>query len=921
MPEMLVVGLEAAAAMLALAGSLAVAGYGLTRLLAPPSLRPYAVLLVPTVGAAALIVGSYFLNLVTNMAIATGLLLGGATALGAWLIARRGWWLPRLTRPQWLVVAAATALLVVAFLPHLHGRSPALLGLNIDEDLYVPLAELLKTDTVFMGGAAPGPFQAEFQNDPNHARGWGFPYLLTIASLVSNEPTFHAYVPTLYLLLALSVGAVFVFGRVALGVSERTAALGAALYALNGLPLWFAGMGFGPHVVSFLLFPAAITTGVLAVRDGGSRTIGLAALTSSALLISYFWAISAVYLAVAGGLAVVLVVWRRDRLPRLRNLVLLGLAIGVMAAPGLFWLIRWAAPLLASIAADLNGMFGNAWGDTEFAGAELAFGLAPYRLADEAGPFGELLGSAGQEALRRAREVLFWPALALAALGLVTLRGNRVVAVAMAAAYAGFMFWVAEGASYQYGHFKNLSFVAYFVCMLLASGISNLCHGEFALWGNRASRRLQEVSSRIRPALRGLGLGCTAVLALALVQNTYQTVWWYWSGVGWNVPRSIAHDARAVAEVVPPGSRVFFAHGLTYPLPGERIVLREHVLGFHFPEHQRSAWSARSRSVWMGVLDGRGVWGFADSPAFGYERLDPAERYDFVVLNTSDDARTYGLVAGDAVYRTPYWTVYRVPQTERLTADAMASANHETLAVPADHALRLGLDDGRLALGPDVTPLRDPVLLGVVTPAPATLLVSLGSDTQAVNLEPGLTWLTSASPRGEVLTVRAAPDAPLIQLVAARLLRGTETAELSLEHVNRNIVSIDVRAEATTITGTLIAINLTGSGGNVGLTYQETGTHGFWSSGALVAMPAQRIDFTYAPFTRELRERVNQGPETVSTAREVALLGTYRLEAKMARGFIEDFGAPLLTYSVAADRTLTATTHRQAYVFDLTVGP
>ena len=77
---------------------------------------------------------------------------------------------------------------------------------------------------------------------------------------------------------------------------------------------------------------------------------------------------------------------------------------------------------------------------------------------------------------------LFWPALALALLGAVTVRGDQRVTLALAAAFAGFMLWVAKGAGYHYGHLKNLSYVTFLVVVLLASGIANVYHGEFKLW-------------------------------------------------------------------------------------------------------------------------------------------------------------------------------------------------------------------------------------------------------------------------------------------------------------------------------------------------------------------------------------------------------------------------------------------------------
>ena len=913
MPEMLAVGLEAAAALLALSAALALAGYAPVRWLAPAALRPYAWLILPAVGAAVLILGSYYLNLLVDMRVASALLLGAGTAATAWTIARKGWGLPRPTRSQWVVIASAAALLIVAFLPHLHGRSPAMLGLNTDEDLYVPLAELLKLDTVFMRDAALGPFQDEFRSLTNHSRGWGFPYLLSLTSIISNEPAFHAYVPTLYLLLALSVGTVFVFGRTALGVSERTAALGAVLYALHGLPLWFSGMGFGPHTVSFLLMPLAVTTGVLAIREGGARRLVFAAIASAALLVSYFWAISAVYLVVSVALAATLVLWGGGRRGRLVNLLALGVGIAVLGAPGLTWLLLWVLPQLTSITRDLNAQFGNAWGDIEYARVELAFGLAPYRLAADAGP----LGAGPAEAARRVGDVLFWPVLGLALVGVATLRGNRVVAIPIALAYGAFMWWVTAVAAYPYGHFKNLSYVAYLAVMLVASGISNVYHAQFALWSKTWTARLSGSLSALRPGLRAAGVAAAVLVGLALTYNTYQTVWWYWSGVGWNVPRRIAHDARAVAERVPPGSRVYFGADLDYPVPLQRVVLREHVLAFHTPEHHRERWGARARTVWIGLLPGRDVYGFGATLAFPHEEHYPDEAYDFLVLATRDDARTYGLVDGDAVYRSPYWTVYRVVDHERLTANAIADANGGRLTVPATQALRFGLREGKLALGADATDLDAPLLLGAVTAGPAGLELRADGATETLKLEPGLTWITVGPATGSAVEVRRESLESTVQLVAARRLPQSDPTATQLEHVVRNLLSVDVYIDADVIHATLISVNPSGAGPAIGQTYHEIGTRGFWPSGALVAHPAQRIEIVYNPQTRELRERVNEGAELASLARPADSVGLRRLDARMSHGYIKDFGARLVTYQLIDGEIVSALPFRRAHVFDL----
>ncbi len=918
---MLAVGLEAATVVLAMSAACMLAGYGLTRLLATPELRLTGLLPVPLVGAAALIVGTYALNVVVDLRVATAVLLSAAAALAAWTVRRDGWWLPRPTKPQTVVLVAGALLLATAFLPHLHGRSGAMLGLNIDEDLYVPLAEALKWNTVFMQGLTDGPFQEEFQSLRNHSRGWGFPYLLSIGSILSNAPAFHAYAPLLYLLLAASVPAVYIFARTGLRMSERPSGLAATVYALHGLPLWIAGMGFGPHTVAFALFPLAAATGIVALRSGGARALALAALASAALLVSYFWAISAVYLAVAVTLVAVQIVTAGRVSTTLRRALALGVGTAILGASGIAWLLVWALPKLVDIAGDLNGQFGNAWGDRQFANVELAFGLEAYRLIPRDGPLELLLGGGGTDALETVLGALFWPALALALLGAFTVRGDQRVTLALAAGFAGFMLWVAAGAGYHYGHFKNLSYVAFLVAVLLASGVANIYHGEFKLWNDAATRRLEARLAPYEPALSRVAVSILAVLSLALIYNTYLSVWWNWQGVGWNAERRIAHDARAVADRVPLGSRVYFAPGLTYPVPEARRRIGDHVLAFHYPKHQSESWARRATGVWAGLLVGRKLGGLASSPAYPYENLaDPA--YDYLVLNSSDDPRTHGLLQADAIHTTPYWTIYKDAPGRRLTADDLALALGK-LDIPATGGLQFGLRDGRLATGADLQPADQPILFGVVSASGGVITAGPAE----INVNPGLTWITVPPSPGTALQVSAGEPTVRPRIVAARLTPHAEAGTVTAEYVPRHTISVDVNSQDGAISGAIITTNPTGTGGSVGIAYAEVprsgapASHGFWSSAAHITAPAQRIEFRYDPKARTFTETVDGRSHPPQVARQTEPTGDYRLSLLLSRGLIDDLSILLMDYSLRVGTLTAAQSFRQTYVFDMPIRP
>ena len=242
------------------------------------------------------------------------------------------------------------------------------------------------------------------------------------------------------------------------------------------------------------------------------------------------------------------------------------------------------------------------------------------------------------------------------------------------------------------------------------------------------------------------------VLSLALIYNTYLSVWWNWQGVGWNVERRIAHDARAVADQVPLGSRVYFAPGLSYPVPEARRRTGDHVLAFHYPKHQSESWARRTTSVWAGLLVGRTLGGLASSPAYPFERLDDSG-YDYLVLNSADDPRTYGLLQSDAIHTTPYWTIFQDAPGQRLTGNELGQALG-SLDIPADGSVRLGLRNGHLATGVDLQPADQPILFGIVS---ATRGVIKAGPTE-VTVNPGLTWITAPPIPGSVLEISTRGD-------------------------------------------------------------------------------------------------------------------------------------------------------------------
>ncbi|HJO06465.1 MAG TPA: hypothetical protein QGG37_03895, partial [Chloroflexota bacterium] len=356
----------------------------------------------------------------------------------------------------------------------------------------------------------------------------------------------------------------FLFARVGLGLGRGTSSLAAGLYAANGLPLWFAGMGFGPHMVALALLPLALAGLIVAADRGQAGPIGFGGLVGAVLLTSYFWAISAVFLVSASFLAVGLIALRPDRIRRVRRLLAVAAVALATGAVGFFWLFRWALPQMGSITGNLDSSFGNAWGDLTFPPFQLVPGIQTYHMVfDRSGVMAAIPDAAW--GLLDALEQPIWIAfLTLSAVALLKMRGSRLAATMLALGFGLFMLWVYRVAGYQYGHFKNLSYVSFFADTLVAAGL-------MSLWIAGRARFAGLVSDAAWRRWWGRGLRAfAAITLLALLalsgRNSLHTFRWYWLGFSWNLPHQVVEDVRRVADLIPVGATVAVSADVEYPL-------------------------------------------------------------------------------------------------------------------------------------------------------------------------------------------------------------------------------------------------------------------------------------------------------------------------------------------------------------------
>ncbi len=919
--EILFSGLKIAAFLLAF---LTFLGYGISRFLMSGPWAPYRLIGAPFVGWILAVSVSYLLNAtLLGMNQIFWVLVGVGVAGNVAALARRERIAAvRQDRRVLFAVAMGIGLLLVALVPHANDSSLGLISLNVDEELYWPYAEHIKYFPASMEGAGHSPFSNLFEAPDFRSRGQGFVYLLSLASLVSFTPTFLAYMPLVYLLLGLSVVSTFLFARVGLNLGRGTSAVAAGLYAVNGLPLWFAGMGFGPHMVALALLPLALAGMIVAIDRGRAGPIGFAGLTGAVLLTSYFWAISAVFLVSASILAVGLIAFRPDRIRRVRRLLTVAALALATGAVGFFWLMRWALPQLGSITGNLDSSFGNAWGDLTFPPFQLAPGIQTYHMVfDRSGVMAAIPDAAWGllDALEQPVWIVF---LMLIAVALLKMRGYRLAATMLVLGFGLFMFWVYRVAGYQYGHFKNLSYVSFFADTLMAAGLMTLwVAGRARFAGLVGSAALQRWWGR---GLRTFAAATLLALLALSARNSLHTFRWYWLGFSWNMPHQAVDDVRRVADLVPLGASVAVSAEAEYPVLSETIKYRPITLAFHYESTAIKRWSGRLKALLAAELPGRDLFLPDGTTAFAADpELTPANP-DFMVLGRDEDPHLHGLVEADNLTPEAVIGLYRFPAEKVLTRDQIMAATGTNGALLPDRPLVIGVgaDDLSFDLAqPDSTavPALRQVLLGIVNVATDLVVVEIGSNggSDSSALSPGLNWIvTDAIPTGSNLMLATA-EAGAVVPVVARLLDPELGTAAGVTTDPRTVVW--ARAE---VVGRSIRVDLTitqpeEAGRNVGVSYHEDATRGFWVSGLTLPLGSREVRLEYFVDERRLEETIHGTPARSGVAREADGTGRREFELVFAHRDEIDQRVVLFAYQVSDGQLQIVSTPDAPDVFPL----
>ena len=784
--RLLLVG-HAARAILGLAVPSLWIGWAVGWLLLPSRWKSYELLLMPLVGIAVLVPASYFLNYLVDMRMATVILMLAAAPPALLRLRRRP--STHISPPETVIpIVAALGLLLLAIVPHLVQGSLAMLSRNFDEETYYYLARYLQSfpaGAAMLGPASPVLAQG---TDYFRAEGWGYQYLLALASAASGVNTLEAYLPTSYLLLAFGVPAWYLFFREVLLLPRRWSAVGVVLYSAHGLSLWFASYGYARQTAWIALTPMVVASIFMVLKIGGLKPTLLAGLSIASLVAMESRVGITEMVMIATGLAVywLLIERRPGFILRLGGVAIVA---ATAAAPALWYFARFYLVSGGGVSILKAGPERMAnWGPQMqgFPPIQVALGLEPEAIVKIAEPIPLLSWLDPLNLAMSASSGYFaYPLLLLAALGAYFIGRKNPLAVALT---AGFFVWMGVTRvvlQFPYGYFKLFGVVG---PLMLGFAIV----GAFHLRDLPAARRVFMLPSWMRG--RWLVLGCL-LLAIFFVRNTAYSFLFSARGWGLSIPPALMERISSL-EDTEPGARVYVTSNARYPVPEDRYLIRkDHHEAMQSKEEASMAWSTRIHAMAWTSLVGREIYGVFKTFYWQWSRVLPDDGYDYYLLYSDEDPRCRGLDRSDIITEGDGIALYRAPTNARTSAEQIL-AGRGTLRLDGGNPLVVsasvdGFSFGESPVGASVSG-QGRVRLGLLALKEMTVDVRAGSLNRRLALDPGLSWYTTPT-LSLPATIRVdAAEGELLRVVALRSLSpGAEDMDRSGD----SIVSSEIVAD------------------------------------------------------------------------------------------------------------------------------
>ncbi len=607
-------------------------GYGLVKLLRPAEHRDDEGLMATLLGyALLLLIGYYGVTTVFNLQQVLFIALGLGTLLNAlalWQCRDRRLHLD-LREHGWAVLLAILAFFL-GILPILNYGYVTVIGENWDTEAYLPLAEyLVHVPVRGIASMPPNPLR-DLNADPTRiALTLGFSIAQGVWQQLVGQDALRSFASTLALLRALSVLAAYLLFRHTLGMSRRAAVLATTLASLYALSLWLTFFNFGMQLSSLPLVPLSLVLLVNGLRRPGWRGVVAAGLTVSALLVSYYPALT-VFVPLAGALSLVELL----RAPRRRPVLLAGLgavacslllAFGPILSYGLGLAERYVQPK------------GVGWLSRIISWPEV-LGLIPFAPQSEPPPelmeilsWGALFPIVLLSLWALVRSPQRWQWLAVVVSGLLYLLWLQGAFSPLLASLQGLGLPISAAAldlfrPYPYAYPKMAAYIAPFLLGLAAQGLAEMP---------------RPVGRGVRRAL----LGVAAITALILLGLTGwasgRIIARYWKG-----PALFDHkllQAEEAAALVPTGRAVYLTDHPQYVGPATGL------LAYFFRNHPL-----------RGTL----------SSAYGAMAFClPGEAFPYALLDLDDNPYLLGLFPEDAIWQSGEMVLYRRNPEQRAFLD------------------------------------------------------------------------------------------------------------------------------------------------------------------------------------------------------------------------------------------------------------
>lgn len=784
------VALEAARVVLGLTLLLSWLGWAFSPFLLPHQWKHYEIALTPLLGVALFMPAAYLLNYLVDMRTASALMVVLSSPFGLRRFLRRRP-LPPPFEGGWVPAACALGLLVAAFIPHVVQGSLGLLAYNGDEEGYFDLASYFLVYPAGSGSPGPaGPVFGHLAVD-YRAEGWGYYYLMAAATAVSGVAPFSTYLAASYFLLSLSVLAWYLFFRETLGLPRGWAQVAVALYAVNGLPLWFAAFGFGRQISWLTFTPIVLSSFALIVRNAGIRAVVFAGLITGAFVMTET-RLAVTHLAtVLAGLALY---WLMvDRRPSwVVRLSLAGTMALLVAAPALWYFVQ--AYLVQGSAST---MFSRQSSDVVLGGPNMTRFF----------PFQEVLGLDATD-LSKMREpiqqfsslewldsgmsavapYLAYLLLLMALIGILAALVSDPLAVALVGGYFAWVGFTALVLRFPYGYFK-LSAAG---CPLLFGFVAFA-----AAWFSWTKPRIQFGALAWRRWVLVLVLSLFVVL---MVRNSAYSILFGARGWGLSIPPDVVRGMFSLGQSTEVGSRVYISGFAEYPMPDHLYRLRkEHRLAMQSPEETRIVWAKRVRAMITSGLIGREVYGVFSTRVWDWSQVLPDDGYDYYILESGEDPRARGLDPGDVVMVADKVILYRSPGRARASAEQIL-VGRGSLRVDGKTPLVFSAGVGEVALTKEkdggLRAGSGRVRIAILALAETTVELSAGSLRRSLAVDPGLSWYTTPDihlPATVTLTVSGAEP---IRVVA---LRALSTGSEELDRSDEAILSSEVTATSEAV--------------------------------------------------------------------------------------------------------------------------